>query len=97
MEYKFWGWEQADVVAVTDQYKGFVHRLIYMMHCQKSGVPRPAHQECGRNGLRKIRRWDSARLQHFWHRTYLAVRCMASCGLVEIIIVIMWLGTVVLI
>ena len=22
MEYKFWGWEQADVVAVTDQYKG---------------------------------------------------------------------------
>ena len=23
MKYKFWGWEQANVPAVTDQYKGF--------------------------------------------------------------------------
>lgn len=45
MEYKFWGWEQADVVAVTDQYKGIrtpadLYDALSEIWCAKTCAPR---------------------------------------------------------
>ena len=44
MKYRFWGWEHADAKAITAEYKGSRHLLIYTMHYHMSGVRIPVRR-----------------------------------------------------
>ena len=99
--YNFYGWEQATVSAITNKYKGIhtpqdLYDLISVIQilwiCMTdyliSGALILAHQDCVMAGHRRIKPWGNVLSQHFWFRTSLAARCMASCVPAETIIAI---------
>ena len=64
-EYAFWGWENANVLAVSNDYPG-----ISMMPFLKSGAAKRVHRVCAMDGRKKIKHWGSVPLQRFLRRTF---------------------------
>lgn len=44
-KYKFYGWQTADVPAVTGEYKQIENPRHFMIYCRKSGVQIPVRRE----------------------------------------------------
>jgi hypothetical protein len=86
--YNFYGWEQATVPAITNKYKG--------IHTPQDLYDRLSDIWCADTCASRLRDgWTpenktlgSVLSQHFWFRTSLAARCMASCVPAETIIAI---------
>ena len=81
MDGKFYGWEQADVPAVTDEYEGI--RTPRDLYDALSGVWCEAG--AGRTG-----RLGSVPSRRFLRRIFLEEKCTESPGRAETTIAIMW-------
>ena len=90
MKYNFWGWEQANIPAVTDRYEGIhtpldLYDALSQIWCAETCAPRMRQ-----NWMPENKTLGSVPLRRFWRRIFSEDRCTVFCVREETIIVIMW-------
>lgn len=93
MDYKFYGWEHADVPAITENYEGIhtprdLYDALSGIWCEYTCAPRMRGNWSSEN-----RTLGQCSITVFWRRIFLAAKCMGYCGKAGITIATMsWTG-----